>query len=399
MPLSPGWWATAVRRARLEGNTPRRQALAIGLGLYIGATPFIGFHMALALGLGWLLGLNRVKIYAAAQISNPIVAPFLYAIEAQVGSRLRSGHFLTLARIDDVRLQGLAADILVGSVVVGLVLAAIGTSLTYWGSSGRTTDPFESSLVTAAADRYLTAGVTAWEFARGKLRMDPVYLQILRDGRLPSRGVLLDLGCGPGYMLALLAEARDSWRRGQWLASWAPSPLDLTLHGIETRPRAARRARMVLEGAATISELDLTTSPLPHCDAILLIDVLHLLSRDAQDRLLAAAAAVMPKGGVLTIREADAGAGWKYWMVRAGNRFNALLQGRFSRRFAFDSAAAWCDRLASFGFDVDEVTRHDAGPFANVLLQARLNRPSSTDGPNETAHPRAVAAAARRVRS
>src|SRR5262245_15748886 len=178
MPPSPGWWATAVRRARLEGNTPLRQALAIGLGLYIGATPFIGLHLALAIGLGWLFGLNRVKVYAAAQISNPLVAPFLYAIEAQVGSRLRNGHFLTLSRVDDVRVPGLAADILLGSVVVGLTLAAIGAALTYWGSSGRKVDPFASALVAAAADRYLAAGMTAWEFARGKLRMDPLYLQI-----------------------------------------------------------------------------------------------------------------------------------------------------------------------------------------------------------------------------
>ena len=399
MPPPPGRWATAVRRARLEGNTPLRQALAIGLGVYIGASPFIGLHMALAIGLGWLFGLNRVKVYAAAQISNPIVAPFLYAIEAQVGSLLRNDHFLTLDRIDDLRLHGLAADILLGSVVVGLGLAAIGTTLTYWGSSGRQTNPFESSLVAAAADRYLTVGVAAWEFARGKLRMDPVYLQILRDGRLPSRGVLLDLGCGQGYMLALLAEARESWRRGQWPESWPPPPVDLQLHGIETRPQVAERARKVLDVAATISELDLTTSQLPHCDAILLVDVLHLLSRDAQDRLLAAAANVLPNGGVLMIREADVDGGWKYWMVRAGNRFNALLQGRWSRDFAFDSAAAWRSRLATFGFDVDVATRHDAGPFGNVLLQARLNRPSSTERLSETAQPPALAAAVRTAQS
>ena len=44
--------------------------------------------------------------------------------------------------------------------------------------------------------------------------MDPVYLQVLRDGRLPSSGVLMDLGCGQGLMLALLATARDRGKRG-----------------------------------------------------------------------------------------------------------------------------------------------------------------------------------------
>ena len=283
MPPPPGRWATAVRRARLEGNTPLRQALAIGLGLYIGASPFIGLHLALAIGLGWLFGLNRVKVYAAAQISNQRWHLSLYAIEAQVGSWPRNGHFLTLDRIDDLRLNGLAADILLGSVVVGLGLAAIGTTLTYWGSSGRRTYPFESSLVAAAADRYLTAGVAAWELPRqtahgSGLPADPP------RWRLPSRGVLLDLGCGQGYMLALLAEgtgvvaartvARVVATGRPWISNCMASK-----HG----RRWLERARKVLDVAATISELDLTTSQLPHCDAILLVDVLHLLSRDAQD--------------------------------------------------------------------------------------------------------------------
>jgi uncharacterized protein (DUF2062 family)/SAM-dependent methyltransferase len=381
MPKPPSRLTAAVYRYRTEGDTPIRQALAVGLGLYIGCTPFIGLHLTLALALGWLFGLNRLKVYLAANISNPLVAPFLYAAEIQIGTWLRTGHFLSATRIHEVRLLGLATDILIGSVVVGAVLGVAGVALTYWGTGQRKSDPEATRLVAATADRYLTLGCTAWEFARAKLRMDPVYLQVLRDGRLPTRGVLLDLGCGGGLMLALLSVAAERARRGLWPSSWPPPPSDLTLVGVEMRSRVARRARQVVNGSATIEEVDLSCWPLPACDAVLVFDVLHLMSREAQDHLLTSAARAMSTGGVLVIREADTGGGWKFNMVRAGNRFNAIWQGRWSRPFCFDSLDGWTTRLATVGFRVESVTRHDAGVFANLLIQARLERPMAAATP------------------
>ena len=45
MPKRSGRLASAVYRYRTEHNTPIRQALSIGLGLYIGASPFMGLHL------------------------------------------------------------------------------------------------------------------------------------------------------------------------------------------------------------------------------------------------------------------------------------------------------------------------------------------------------------------
>jgi SAM-dependent methyltransferase len=383
MPKRPSRLTAALHRYRTEGDTPARHAFAVALGLYIGASPFIGLHLALSVALGWLFGLNRLKVYLAANISNPFVAPLLYGIEIQIGTLLRTGHFLSAATLHEVRLQGLAIDILVGSVIVGSVLAIVGGVLTYLGSGGRRGDPAEAALVAAAAERYLAAGLGPWELAHAKMRMDPVYLQVIRSGRLPSRGTLLDLGCGQGLLLALVATAAEWGRRGEWPVSWSPPPVDLRLHGIEQRPRVARRARQVLENVATIEEQDLARWSLPACDVVLLIDVMHLLSRETQDRLLAEVPRMMPCGGVLLIREADAAGGWRFAMVRAGNRLNAFLQGRSGRRFCFDSAAGWSSRLEREGFDVEAITRHDGGPFANVLLQARLVRGQRLTGTHE----------------
>jgi SAM-dependent methyltransferase len=226
-------------------------------------------------------------------------------------------------------------------------------------------------LIEAAAEPYLSAGMTVWEIARGKLRRDPVYLRILEDGVLPDRGRLVDIGCGQGLMLSLLATASARFTRGLWPASWPPAPAALELHGIEMRPRIAQQARDVLDTAAVIEERDVTTGGVPPCRAVLLIDVLHLMPRAAQDRVIAEVSRALAPSGVLVIREADAAGGWRFHLVRTGNRINAIVQGRFRRRFQFDSATGWRTRLADEGFTVDRIVPQRGGAFANFLLYAR----------------------------
>jgi len=366
----PGRLAAALHQFRTEGATPIRQSAAVGVGLYIGATPFLGFHFVITMLVGRLLGLNRILMYAAANISNPFVAPFLYAAEIQVGAWLRTGQIYSPSTLDDIKLQGLALDILIGSVVIGLVLALVGTVVTYSVVRARGLAPAVTRLVDAAAAPFLPIGAGAWEFARGKVRHDPVYLGVIRDGVLPSHGRLLDLGCGTGLMLALLVAAREQFARGEWPAGWPAPPADLELHGIELRSKAARRAREVLGEAATIEQRDVAGSPLPACDAILAFDVLHLMPVSAQDRVLHAIAAALRPNGILVLREADPGGGWRFHMVRLGNRVVAILHGRRGRSFHFRRPDEWQARLKDLGFTVQLAATPNRTPFANVTLYA-----------------------------
>ena len=54
---------------RTEASSPGRDAAALGVGVLIGCSPFYGFHLLLVRFLGWLLHLNRLKMYLAANIS------------------------------------------------------------------------------------------------------------------------------------------------------------------------------------------------------------------------------------------------------------------------------------------------------------------------------------------
>jgi trans-aconitate methyltransferase len=342
------------------------------LGLFIGCTPFFGFHLALSVAFAWLFGLNRFIVYVASNISNPFVAPFLIAAELQAGAWLSREAWLTPLTLGSVGFGNIAYDLLLGSVVVGGATAFVGAGATYLVVMRRALHPTVAALVEKTASRYLPTGCASWEFANGKLRFDPVYREILQRGLLPSRGTLLDLGCGQGLMLALLATAKELYRTHAWPPTW-PQPPALRLHGVEIRPRMVAHAQAALGNDATIVHGDLRTTLLPRCDVALLFDVAHLMPRADQDRLLARLAEVIEPGGLLVLREADAAAGLRFWAVRVGNWLCHAAQGRWHSRFHYRTAAAWRERLAEMGFEIESEPMGQGTPFANVVIYARLS--------------------------
>src|SRR5512139_1074543 len=99
--VAPGFVARLRRvvwELRTEGAGPAREAAAIGLGVLIGCSPLYGLHLLICWAAGWCLGLNRLKMYVAANISNPLMAPLIVLTELQTGAwmRRRELHALTL---------------------------------------------------------------------------------------------------------------------------------------------------------------------------------------------------------------------------------------------------------------------------------------------------------------
>ena len=360
-------------RLRTEGDSPWRQAAAFGLGTFIGCSPLFGLHLYLCIAAGWLFGLNRLKMYLAANISSPFTAPFLLFGEVQAGRWLRAGTTYPFSpeafRGFDVWQFG--GDLVLGSVVVGLALGAAATAAAYALVRRAGVSPAESELIESAVDGYLASGVFAWEFANGKIRKDPVYREVLRKGLLPERGTLVDLGCGRGFMLTLLATARRLRMKGTWPEGWAPAPSDLTLRGVERRSRIAASARLALGDAGTVEEADVCSVDLPRTDAVLLFDVLQMMPYEAQDRLLARIAASVAPGGVLLIREADRDGGWRFRIIHAFNWSKGVFEGTLRRRFYFRSATEWARKLEALGFAVRCHSLRDRTPLANVLFEAR----------------------------
>lgn len=359
-----------VWELRTEGVGPLREAAAIGLGVFIGCSPLYGFHLLLCVVIGWCLGLNRLKMYLASNVSNPFMAPLLVLTELQTGAWLRRDqlHSLTLDAVKSVDPWSFGADLILGSLLIGGVLGFLSGTVTYLVARTGNDDPWFVALARRAADRYVSTSITAWEFARGKLLGDPLYRTVLTECALPSGGTLVDVGCGQGLMLALLAECETAWRAGTWSPSWpSPAVFDRFV-GIETRPRIAAIARLALGEVATIVDGDARRSVPAGSRVVLFFDVLHMMPVADQEQLLAFTAKVLAPGGMILIRESDAAAGWRFFVVRAGNTVKSMLTGNWRQTFHFRTAKDWIACFTRLGFHVDVYGTGGGTPFANILF-------------------------------
>ena len=360
-----------VYQLRNEGNTPGRHSVAVGVGVFIGCTPFYGFHLPLSYAVALMLGVSRLTVYLAANISNPFVLPLLVLAEVQVGALLMRGHLhaLTVQSIRHSDPWSFGLDLLLGAAVVGAVLGGAAAAVTYAALRGRRrSEPF-GEVVVAAADHYLATSITGWEFARAKLRSDPVYRHVLLGGVLPSGGVLVDVGCGQGLMLTLLIEAARRARAGSWPADQPALPVFSQLIGLEPRPGVAHLARAATDGDALIVEGDARTFAYPPCAAMLFLDVLQMMPPADQESVLGHARRQLAPGGVILVREADASAGRRFLLVRVGNRLKALVTGAWRQPLCYRRRDEWIAVFHRLGFDAEQCRTDAPGRFGNVLFR------------------------------
>ncbi|MEO7134240.1 MAG: DUF2062 domain-containing protein [Vicinamibacterales bacterium] len=385
MPRRRGWLARRVFQSlRREYSSANRDAVAIGFGAFIGCLPIYGFHLLLTILVGRVLRLNRLKMYLAANISNPLMAPFLIFAEIQTGAWLYRGafHALTIDAMRTLDPWALGGDLLLGSVVIGLAIGALlAVSTRAASKAAPSLPPAIVDVLTSAADRYVDTTIVAWEFARGKLRGDGVYGALLAQS-LPPGEACVDIGCGQGLTLAAMIEAQRLHQTGEW--PLAPPPQFARLVGIEMRGRVAAIARAAIGGEAEIVQ-DRAPAGLPdRFSAALLIDVLHMMPAGEQEALLEAVGSRMPDGGVLLVREADADAVTGFGRVRFGNRLKAILFGNWTQVFHFRGAREWEEVFRRLGWTVTVVATESTGGFANVLFRLTWRPPRSFPSTDRT---------------
>jgi uncharacterized protein (DUF2062 family) len=122
---------------RLQGD-PRRIALGMALGVFIGITPTVPFHTAAALSLAALLGVSPVTAFIGIQVGNPLTIGPIYILAYKVGQfLLYRGRPLVFpetfsfkAWIAVLGQGGLALQ--VGGLIIAIPPAIVAYFLTLW---------------------------------------------------------------------------------------------------------------------------------------------------------------------------------------------------------------------------------------------------------------------------
>lgn len=81
-------------------DSPKRTALAFGIGVFIAFFPLLGVHTALALGIAFAFRLSRVAILLGAYVNNPWTLAPLYMAGTLFGCLLLGVPSHGLAEID-----------------------------------------------------------------------------------------------------------------------------------------------------------------------------------------------------------------------------------------------------------------------------------------------------------
>lgn len=209
-------------------------------------------------------------------------------------------------------------------------------------------------LAVAVAARY--AARSAHYYVRSKLRMDPVSRALHGLALREPFGDVVDVACGRGQLGLLLHAAGAA----------------TTLVGFdwdEAKVEVANDAS-IGSGNVRFEKADVRRVPLPSCDTVLLVDILHYLARDEQDDLLvrAAQAARAPHGRVV-VRDVDPDRGASSAFTHAWEWVTTTLRYNVGARVAPRSFAEIAAVLEGQGMAVSQELCSARG-MSNVLLIA-----------------------------
>lgn len=370
LPAQEGSRRTWLRRLymtlRTEHRTPGKVGFGVGVGVFVGCSPLWGTHFPLAVLLATIFRLNRMIVYAAAYVCNPLTAVPILAAEIQLGHRLLHGAWLpvTLADVETLGILGIFANLMVGSVLLGLALGALlGAGAWLVARAGGHHETY-TELVDAVVLQFVDVSIRDAEAARARLLRDPIYPFLILEGVLGAGGRVLDLGCGRGLVGVLVG-----------LCSPAQEPRSYL--GVDKSDRYVRAARQAVESfsGCTVLTVDLRDFDPPQADVVVINDVLRFLPFASQDALLRRLARVLPPGARVFVREHDASGGWRFASAALLETCRSFLPGRTRHGTHYRRAGDLRNALLAAGFNVQDRAMARAASPAWVLLEA-VRRPA-----------------------
>jgi SAM-dependent methyltransferase len=226
-----------------------------------------------------------------------------------------------------------------------------------------------------ACDPYREGGRFAYHFARGKLGRDPVFRGLLERGDLPPGARIVDIGCGQGLIASLCWAIDAAVPQGRWPAAWPAAPTGCTYTGIELMPRDVARAQGAADRRGDGSRFvcgDMREVPLPACDVVVILDVMHYVDHAAQEAVLTRVRDALRPHGRLLLRVGDQASKGGFAASQWVDRVVTMIRGHRVPPTFGRPLDEWVALLQRLGFTVAPVPMSQGTPFANVLLVGDL---------------------------
>lgn len=191
-------------------------------------------------------------------------------------------------------------------------------------------------------------------YARWKVRSDPAYaavLEVVRDQQHP----LLDLGCGVGLLPFFLRE----------------QGVTVPIIGVDFDQRKIEVARIA---AQRYRGLDFITGdardPLPHGHDVVILDMLQYFDSAAQQQILSNVARVVPRGGVVVIRQGIRDGSWRHRLTLVVDALARVIRWMKAERLEFPTRDE-VTRAFADGFEADIRPLWGRTPYNNYLFVFR----------------------------
>ncbi|KAA6206627.1 MAG: DUF2062 domain-containing protein [Candidatus Tokpelaia sp.] len=113
---------------------PHIVALGLAIGVFFAVTPLYGFHILLAVFCAWICSANIAAAALGTVLANPLTIPFLFGAAYETGRLiLPIAHkaapipvlWVELQKLNFSNLSGVLFQISVGSLLLGIILAAL----------------------------------------------------------------------------------------------------------------------------------------------------------------------------------------------------------------------------------------------------------------------------------
>ena len=138
-------WKRAIqygwRRVWRLSGTPHAISMGIAAGVFASCTPFIGFHILVAMLIAWVLRGNLIASAIGTFAGNPLTFPAIWFVVYEVGRYMVGAPVAANPDIAETLQSDRAFDMIlpllvpltVGAVPVGIVLGGVGYVMTRSG--------------------------------------------------------------------------------------------------------------------------------------------------------------------------------------------------------------------------------------------------------------------------